>query len=73
MPVAGIRLISSLDLDQINHMMATEPTTGIEPVTYHLQGDCSTIELRRQVNIFLRYCHEIIPKANMKDKVWILP
>ena len=21
---------------------------GIEPITYHLQGDCSTIELHRQ-------------------------
>ena len=24
-----------------------KPTTGLEPVAYHLQGGCSTIELRR--------------------------
>ncbi len=25
-----------------------EPTEGIEPTTYRLQGDCSTVELRRR-------------------------
>lgn len=31
-----------------------EPMMGIEPITYHLQGDCSTIELHRQNIKFLR-------------------
>lgn len=26
---------------------AQEPTTGVEPVTYRLQGGCSAVELRR--------------------------
>ena len=25
-----------------------KPTTGVEPVTYHLQSGCSAIELRRR-------------------------
>jgi hypothetical protein len=32
-----------------------EPMMGIEPITYHLQGDCSTIELHRQNIDFLKY------------------
>ena len=30
-----------------------EPMMGIEPITYHLQGDCSTVELHRQNNKLL--------------------
>ena len=27
---------------------------GIEPITYHLQGDCSTVELHRQVHSIVK-------------------
>lgn len=35
---------------------------GIEPITYHLQGGCSTIELRRRPGniILLMYCQDYI-------------
>jgi hypothetical protein len=32
-----------------------EPMMGIEPITYHLQGDCSTVELHRQNIDLLKY------------------
>ena len=28
-------------------LILVEPAMGIEPITYHLQGGCSTFELRR--------------------------
>ena len=33
-------------------MCDLEPAEGIEPTTYRLQGDCSTVELRRRRALF---------------------
>src|SRR3990170_7721198 len=33
---------------KIDNLQFLEPTMGIEPITYHLQGGCSAVELRRQ-------------------------
>ena len=47
---------------------------GIEPITYHLQGDCSTVELRRQyaiINLLYRAA-KIIPKPDIKGKVYLI-
>lgn len=49
-----------------------EPMMGIEPITYHLQGDCSTVELHRQNTNLLNnetpYDCTIIPKPKSKRK-----
>ena len=43
--------------DQSARQPVTEPTMGIEPITYHLQGGCSTIELRRRpLDMLLLIC-----------------
>ena len=46
-----------------------EPTMGIEPITYHLQGGCSTIELRRRpLDMLLLIC----VKSNKYIKITML-
>ena len=48
-----------------------EPTMGIEPITYHLQGGCSAIELRRHGFKGSRpKAHSIIPDPHNRGKAW---
>ena len=46
-----------------------EPSVGIEPTTYRLQGGCSTTELTRQILTTASHGRRALTAANIADRL----
>src|SRR3990170_1036725 len=68
-------LPSDLQSDPVGHLgtcptpprppRKRKPTTGIEPITYRLQGGCSAVELRRHVHMLKK--SRALPRPSAQD------